>query len=114
MPNRLHKSRSSAYEKQQGYCCYCNARMWINNLESFAREHGLTEKQARLFKCTAEHLLAKQDGGGDAIENIAAACWFCNSRRHYSKKPRSPEGFKTYVDQRMKAGRWHRWNKLSS
>ncbi|WP_254782667.1 HNH endonuclease, partial [Lysobacter sp. yr284] len=32
-------------------------------------------------RCTAEHLIARHEGGRNRRENIAAACWLCNQRR---------------------------------
>jgi 5-methylcytosine-specific restriction endonuclease McrA len=31
---------------------------------------------------TIEHLLAKRDGGTNAIENLRLACYHCNHSRH--------------------------------
>jgi 5-methylcytosine-specific restriction endonuclease McrA len=32
--------------------------------------------------CTAEHLVARMDGGRDTRDNIVAACRRCNAARH--------------------------------
>lgn len=60
----LIKSRSTAFERQGGRCYYCDFPMWRGSIEHFARLYGITLGQARQFQCTAEHLLARQDGGG--------------------------------------------------
>jgi 5-methylcytosine-specific restriction endonuclease McrA len=31
---------------------------------------------------TIEHLIAKRDGGTNAIENLRIACYYCNHFRH--------------------------------
>jgi hypothetical protein len=60
--SRLQKHRQSAFIAQQGRCIYCGCNMGNHP--------------------TAEHLQARQDGGTDRRDNIAAACWRCNYRRH--------------------------------
>ena len=60
-----------------------------------------------LFKCTAEHLLAKQDGGKDDESNIVAACHFCNQKRHKCKNPKDPISYKHYISTRLSKGRWN-------
>ncbi|MBL4929995.1 HNH endonuclease signature motif containing protein [Fuscibacter oryzae] len=57
--------------------------------------------------CTAEHLHPRSEGGQDTTDNIVAACWYCNSRRHRRKHPLSPEAHRLRVQQRMTAGKWH-------
>ncbi|MBO9741423.1 HNH endonuclease [Xanthomonas axonopodis pv. begoniae] len=51
-------------------------------------------------------MVAQQDGGKDTRENIAAACWTCNQRRHRRKKLLTPEAFKALVRRRVAAGKW--------
>ena len=103
----LIKSRSTAFERQGGRCFYCDFPMWRGSIEQFARFHGITLGQARQFQCTAEHLLARQDGGGDGRGNIVAACLVCNQRRHKRKLVPEPEAYRTLVRQRLNQGRWH-------
>jgi 5-methylcytosine-specific restriction endonuclease McrA len=52
-------------------------------------------------------LVARQDGGKDTAENIVAACWFCNSRRHRRTSAMAPEAFKKLVSKRKKLHKWH-------
>lgn len=104
-PTRLRKS---AYEAQRGHCCYCGLAMWLDNLETFANYHGYTLAEAKLLQCTAEHLTARECGGTDTPANVAAACWYCNSRRHKRKRPLAPDRYRLYVVARLKKGRWHR------
>lgn len=103
----LIKSRSTAFERQGGRCYYCNFPMWRGSIEHFARLHGITFGQARQFQCTAEHLLARQDGGGDGRGNIVAACLVCNQRRHKRKQPPEPEIYRELVQRRLNRGQWH-------
>lgn len=110
----LIKSRSTAFERQGGLCYYCNFPMWRGSIEHFARLYGITLGVARQFQCTAEHLLARQDGGGDGQSNIVAACLVCNQRRHKRKQPPEPEIYRELVQQRLNRGRWHMVHALSN
>ena len=64
--------------------------MWLDDITSFAAEHRLTHRQARQRQCTAEHLVARCDGGKNTASNIVAACRECNSTRHRRNVPLSP------------------------
>lgn len=68
---------------------------------------GLRRRMATPLRCTAEHLLAQQDGGNDVESNIAAACWLCNTRRHKRKSPPSPDAYRALVQRRLNQGKWH-------
>ncbi len=66
MTPRTKRNKKERLIAQYGpYCCYC-------------RKH-LTREQM-----TIEHLLAKRDGGTNAIENLRLACYHCNHSRHNS------------------------------
>ena len=99
--------RKSAYSAQHGLCCYCGTVMWTRNIQAFARAHNISLAQARLLQCTAEHLHPRNDGGDNSPENVAAACWYCNTKRHKRKSPLSPEQYRQHVMNRVKAGAWH-------
>lgn len=103
----ISKLRKSAFIQQNGQCCYCGFRMWLDSAESFAKHHGITAKQARHFQCTAEHLQARQEGGKDVVGNIAAACMRCNQLRHKRAKPMAPEQYQQHVEKRVSKGGWH-------
>lgn len=103
----LIKSRSTAFERQGGRCYYCDFPVWRGSIEQFARLHGITLGQARQFQCTAEHLLARQDGGGDERGNIVAACLVCNQRRHKRKLDLGHEIYREFVRWRLSKGKWH-------
>lgn len=103
----LSKPRSKAFINQQGICYYCNQPMWLNDPEKFTLKYNLTLKQARRFQCTGEHLIAHQDGGTSAQNNIVAACRYCNQQRHRRSNVPSPEQYKKFIGRRMNKGRWH-------
>jgi len=107
MAHTLVRHRHSAYLAQQGRCCYCDLPMWEGDLESFCRAHDIKPSQARSLQCTAEHLLARQDGGRDTADNIAAACRWCNQGRHRRKRAPEPPVYRHLVNKRLRAGRWH-------
>lgn len=107
MPTTLIKSRLKAYNLQQGRCIYCELPMWLDDPLAFAKKHKITHKEANLFKCTAEHLKAKQDGGKDGESNILAACHYCNQKRHKCKSPKDPISYKQHVTNRLEKGKWN-------
>jgi len=53
------------------------------------------------LQATAEHLVARCKGGTDAPDNIVAACRFCNTRRHQTKHPLTPEAYARRVQARL-------------
>lgn len=99
--------RVKAAQSQLHCCFYCGLPMWEGQPGAFAERHGITTRAARLLQCTAEHLVACKDGGGNGAENIAAACLACNRRRHQRKKALPADAYRTYVARRVQAGRWH-------
>ncbi len=103
---KLQKLRTHAFIAQQGRCFYCSQPMW-NKSPNELEQYGLRQSTAKPFRCTAEHLIAQQDGGRDVEGNIAAACWFCNVHRHKRKNPPTPKNFQDFVMNRIKNGKWH-------
>lgn len=99
--SKLSTLRFQAFQAQNGNCYYCGQRMWIHSANE-----PRPSPDAR-FQCTAEHLIARQDGGRDVTSNIVAACWFCNSRRHRSKKPLPPRAYLAHVHRRMSKRKWN-------
>lgn len=83
---KLQRLRTDAFHAQKGRCCYCSLPMW-NTSPDELKPFGLSARAATPLRCTAEHLLAQQDGGRDVAGNIASACWSCNQRRHKRKSP---------------------------
>ena len=99
--------RKSAYITQHGLCCYCGKQMWLKDVEAFAKAHNYSLPQARLLQCTAEHLHALTDGGDNSPGNVAAACHYCNLKRHQRKRPLPPEQYRKHVLKRVKRRGWH-------
>lgn len=102
--------RKSAFNAQAGLCCYCGKPMWLDDPEAFAKANDLSLAQVRWLKCTAEHLQARSEGGEDAKGNIAAACLFCNRKRHQRKCPLPPDKYRHYVRNRVSKGRWNEFH----
>jgi 5-methylcytosine-specific restriction endonuclease McrA len=105
--SRIKTHRRQAFLEQSGRCFYCSAEMWLTHPERFASRHGLSEREAWRFKCTAEHLVARCDGGPDSQANLVAACQFCNSTRHRFRCAPEPPAYVQHVQRRVRAGRWH-------
>ena len=103
----LKKARQLAYDRQLGSCHYCGAPMWLRDAEPFCRRYGLTPAEARLLQCTAEHLVARRDGGCDTAANIVAACRHCNTTRHRRRVPPDPVTYRVQVRRRIAKGGWH-------
>jgi 5-methylcytosine-specific restriction endonuclease McrA len=99
----LRTLRTLAFQAQSGRCYYCGFEMW----EASPDELGLRRRSAAPFRCTAEHLVAKQDGGKDSRHNVVAAHATCNHRRHKRAAPApSADEFKVLVLRRVAQGKW--------
>jgi 5-methylcytosine-specific restriction endonuclease McrA len=107
MARHLAKIRSKAFDEQDSRCYYCGYRMWLGSISEYASLVGVSGRQALQLRCTAEHLHARSEGGGDVALNIVAACWACNSRRHRRSASLTPDDYKALVLKRLKVGRWH-------
>jgi len=107
MTDKIKILRSTAYARQAGTCFYCKMPMWTDNPQQFALKYGISLKQAERHQCTAEHLQARQNGGGDSQANIVAACKFCNQQRHQRKIAPTPEAYKQMVQRRVRQRKWH-------
>lgn len=108
MARTIPKLRREAFAHQRGCCFYCTFPMWETHWKAFARKHGIPRKIASYLRCTAEHLRARQDGGRDEPENIAAACVWCNQQRHANGAPGlRPELHRDAVRDRIQRGEWH-------
>jgi 5-methylcytosine-specific restriction endonuclease McrA len=107
MTAQLSRIRNKAYRDQSHRCFYCNHPMWLTDVHAFAATHQLTLRQAKFFKCTAEHLHARRDGGGDQRANLVAACATCNHRRHQRPTALEPKPYLRLVRARVSAGRWY-------
>jgi hypothetical protein len=104
---RDRKYREQKAHEQYRRCYYCNFPMWSKRPNGFARHWGISLKEAARFHCTAEHLLARCDGGTSRFDNIAAACWFCNSHRHRRAIAPAPERYRELVRSRVAKFAWH-------
>jgi len=81
--------------------------MWDGNPHAFIKQFGITEGIARRFQCTAEHVVARRDGGKDEGPNIVAACLFCNRTRHKARHPEDATQYANTVRSRLARGGWH-------
>lgn len=95
MASKIQRSRQIAFNRQGGKCYYCGLRMWL---------YGATGPTQLL--CTAEHLIARSEGGTKALSNIVAACRHCNQTRHKRKNPPPPDRYQTEVQRRIARGGW--------
>lgn len=106
--------RERAFQSQSGRCYYCDCPMWHSRPEEFARRHRISLAFAQRFRRTAEHLIARKDGGTNSHLNIVAACHFCNQCRHRRAVPPGPAEHRRYVQRRLRAHRWHPYNVCQS
>ncbi len=107
MSQSLSKNRNKAFMHQEGRCFYCTSEMLLESPDDFMHRHGLSRVEAARFQCTAEHLIPRQDGGGNALANIVAACLFCNQKRHARAVPLSADPYKQFVIKRLRRSKWH-------
>lgn len=108
MKSKVIWYREQAFVRQSGRCFYCSCEMWRGeSSDGFCKRHSLTPAQAKWLQSTAEHVVARRDGGADSVVNIVAACLRCNRGRHARKKAKTPTAFACYVSRRLKALRWH-------
>jgi len=82
------RNREHARRAQGGICIYCRQPMGKD--------------------VTAEHLVARMDGGRNTRGNIAAACRCCNAGRHalFPRGAPDPETYQAFVLLMGKAGLW--------
>lgn len=107
---KLETLRKFAFKTQNGCCFYCGLPMWESSDQAaFASRFKISKKLMPWCQSTAEHLCAQQDGGKDVRENIAAACRFCNAKRHQGRTDNapSPEQYKARIQRRVAQGKWH-------
>lgn len=101
MTTRNFRFKSYAFQSQSGRCYYCDLPMWLDHPDHFALRFGITVSQSKQFQCTAEHLIARQDGGPTSQSNIVAACLFCNRKRHQRKIALNPVKYKELVKKHL-------------
>ncbi|TRC80791.1 HNH endonuclease [Mesorhizobium sp. WSM4307] len=107
MSKKLAKLRTVQANKQGWRCFYCKFRMWGGDPAPFSERCHLPLGLLGRFRCTAEHLKPKKSGGEDRLENIVAACEFCNRTRHRVRDALSPAAYQQRVRRRIAAGKWH-------
>lgn len=86
--SHLQKLRARSCSMQGGICFYCRLPMGAD--------------------VTAEHLVARMDGGKNTRSNIVAACRRCNALRHglFPGAAPDPETYQAYVLLMRMAGLW--------
>lgn len=104
MSSKIQSLRLQAFQQQGGRCWYCDVRMWHL---SPAELPIVSIRGASRLRCTAEHLVARCDGGKDEASNVVAACAHCNHTRHKRKNPPNPEVYLVDVRKRLSRGGWH-------
>ena len=103
-------------DRQGWRCYYCGGRM-IDPMDlpargapdelDLARRYGVTpytsgwQGKARCARATIEHLTPVSRGGTDEMDNLVAACSYCNKRRG----DRSLDEFRLEIGQVIAAGR---------
>ncbi|MCC9001509.1 MAG: HNH endonuclease [Candidatus Competibacter sp.] len=107
MTTKNFRFKSHAFQNQAGRCYYCDLPMWLDHPEHFALRFDITVPQSKQFQCTAEHLVARQEGGATSQSNIVAACLFCNQKRHQRKIALSPVKHKERIKKRLSVQKWH-------
>lgn len=114
---RLQTLRKFAFNTQNGRCFYCGLPMWEKHeKKAFSQRYPLPSHLIELCQSTAEHLHARQDGGEDHLNNIVAACKYCNSMRHKGRTNNapSPKQYKHQVQKINQQGWWHpAWSVLN-
>lgn len=63
MTNPITKARNHTFKKLSGRCYYCGSHMWLGKPKEFAEKYVISVSEAKKFQCTAEHLVARCEGG---------------------------------------------------
>ncbi len=106
MPSRIQTLRRQAFQRQQGRCFYCSVSMWLTSPSELPGAASDSRSYARL-RCTAEHLVARSEGGRNCGGNVVAACAHCNGTRRRRKTPPPPTAYRDDVLARVQRGAWH-------
>lgn len=102
----LQAPREAAFQRQHGYCYYCEQPMWRDTPDELTSRFDITPKQAARLQCTGEHLAAHSKGGSCNQSNIVAACLHCNNTHHHAKQAKAPPAYRAHVQKRLGAGKW--------
>jgi hypothetical protein len=83
--------------------------MWEQDSKHFSLTNAIPPRFAKYLKCTAEHLIARQDKGLDTADNVVAACAWCNKMRHFRRTSNAPDPitYRLQVCRMISMGRWH-------
>lgn len=82
--------------------------MWLTDPTAFLARFDVTLEQASRFQCTAEHLVARRDGGPNVKKNVVAACRHCNVQRHDGDgSALDHEAYRGWVRRQVELGNWH-------
>lgn len=100
MEEKYERARSVGHAR----CWYCGVQMWHL---SPAELIGVPTRAASRLQCTAEHLVARRDGGKDEAANVVTACVHCKHTIHKRKNPPSPDSYLADVRKQLERGRWH-------
>ncbi|WP_082551015.1 HNH endonuclease [Pseudorhodoferax sp. Leaf265] len=106
VPSNIASLRLQAFQRQNGRCFYCSVSMWLQPPSELVATPSTSAGLHRL-RCTAEHLIARSDGGRNIADNIVAACACCNSTRHKKKRPPSPAAYRQQVARWVLCRAWH-------
>lgn len=81
-----------------GRCIFCNRRLYV------------AVDGTPISRATIEHMLPRNHGGTDDLENLALACAGCNREKgsRHDRKPRSDPRAREIID-RLIARRRARW-----
>ena len=107
MSHSLKKIRARAFDSQEGKCFYCKFPMWLVDPCVHPLWATTSARALHRLQCTAEHKVARMDGGSNTRRNVVAACRFCNHSRHRRRQPLSSKRFKKLVASRIRNGKWH-------
>ncbi len=95
----VRTARNRACIHQGWLCYYCGLTMLTSRSDRAEKMPGLS--------CSAEHLVARCNDGGNQASNIVAAHVVCNQRRHKRGRDLAPEAYQAMVRSRIAKGRWH-------
>lgn len=74
--SKIKKKKINLLIQKQGlFCCYCETPLQKINITNMSRSETPPDAM------TLEHLRRREDGGGDEEDNLALACFFCNTGR---------------------------------
>ena len=107
MPSRIQTIRLQAFQRQHGRCFYCSVAMWLISPYELSGGAAADKSGYARLRCTAEHLVARSEGGRNSDGNIVAACAHCNATRHKRKTPPQPKAYRDDVLARVRRGAWH-------